>query len=189
RARVGILYQVPVVLPEALLGAPVPAPSPQTAGSGFIAANAVGPDTLTASNFAVACVDLAGAVLDIIPLAEDSISPGDDGSWNMTVPLAPSVNCLVVANLYQPVSLEEGEPINDAGNIYAPSTADTITVSPFSTVAFNAFVEELGGSGTFESANINPQDPTQIIAVNNVMTNIAALLAGQNFSETTLAEL
>src|SRR5690606_23518521 len=116
-APVSTTYKVTVEVPEGLLGAPVQAASPQKAGSGFIAAKAVGPDTLTASNFAVACVDLAGAVLDIIPLAEDSISPGDDGSWNMTVPLAPSVNCLVVANLYQPVSMEEGEPINDAGNI------------------------------------------------------------------------
>jgi hypothetical protein len=188
-APVSTTYKVTVEVPEGLQAAPLQAAFAQKTTFSYMAAKAVGPDTLTAENFAVACVDLAGVILEIIPLTENSVSPNDDGSWNITVPLAPSVNCLVVANLYQPLNLEEGESIYKTGNIYAPNSAETLTVSPFSTVAFNNFVEGLGGAGTFESANIDPRDPAQITAVDNVMTNIAALLASQNFSESTLAEL
>lgn len=145
-------------------------------------------DDLTV-NFAVACVDLAGTVLEVIPLEEENITVNDDGSWSITVPLEPAVNCLVIANLSQPLDLKVGDSINDSDNLYAPASAESIRISPLSTAAFNNLVEELGGSGTFEDANIDPRDPAQINAVDNVMTNIAALLANQSFSESTLAEL
>ncbi len=163
--------------------------SAQKAALAYTAEKAVASGELTASNFAVACVDLAGTVLEVIPLEDNNITLNDDGSWSITVPLEPSINCLFIANLYQALDLKEGDSISDSGNIYAPNSAESITVSPSSTVAFNNFVEELGGSGTFESVNINPQDPAQINAIDNIMTNIAALLADQEFSESTLADL
>jgi len=185
--QVRTTYKITIDVPESLLNTQASS-KPQNA-SVPQAEKAVGSDVLTASNFAVACVDLSGTILEVIPLEENDVVPNDDGSWSITVRLEPSVNCLVIANLYEPLDLKEGDSINSPGNLYAPNSAESITVSPASTVAFDNFVEELGGSGTFEDADINPRDPEQISAVDNVMTNIAALLAEQDFSASTLAEI
>lgn len=157
---------------------------PQKIGQFFIAsAHAEEVGTLTAANFAVVIVDLAGTVLERIPLANSDIAKNDDGSWALTVPGKPRLDCIIVADVTKPIDLPVAANINQDGFVFAPTTAETVDIDVGSTAAFKNFIEELGGTGTFQSLNIDPTDTQQIKAVENLVNNIQVVVADQTLTD------
>lgn len=157
---------------------------PQKIGQFFIAsAHAEEVGSLTAANFAVVIVDLAGTVLERIPLANSDIVKNDDGSWALTVPGKPRLDCIIVADVTKPIDLPVAANINQDGFVFAPTTAETVDIDVGSTAAFKNFIEELGGTGTFQSLNIDPTDTQQIKAVENLVNNIQVVVADQTLTD------
>jgi len=174
------VYTVSVDVPTSFSTQTAAATFPQKLGQFFIAsASADEVTTLTAANFAVAIVDLAGTVLERVPLANSDISKNSDGSWSLTVPGKPRLDCIIVADVTKPIELAVNANINQDGFVFAPTTAESVDIDVGSTAAFKNFIEELGGSGTFESKSIDPQDTLQIKAVENLVNNIQVVVADQ----------
>lgn len=134
-------------------------------------------DTLTADHFAVTCVDLSGRVEEVVKVTD--ASKNEDGSWDLTVPLEPRLDCLVAVQLSQPEALGVDEYITQGDALYAPMSANTLDVDVLSTAAFNSLISELGGAGSFEDAGVDAKDAQNLTAINHVMTNIAILLTEQ----------
>lgn len=135
------------------------------------------PQDLTADQFAVTCVDLSGRVEEVVKVTD--ASKNEDGSWDLTVPLEPRLDCLVAVQLSQPEALGVDEYITQGDALYAPMSANTLDVDVLSTAAFNSLISELGGVGSFEDAGVDAKDTQNLTAINHVMTNIAILLTEQ----------
>lgn len=136
------------------------------------------PQDLTADHFAVTCVDLSGRVEEVVKVTD--ASKNEDGSWDLTVPLEPRLDCLVAVQLSQPEALGVDEYITQVDALYTPMSANTLDVDVLSTAAFNSLINELGGAGSFEDAGVDAKDAQNLTAVNQVVTDIAILHATQD---------
>ncbi|RKZ58502.1 MAG: hypothetical protein DRQ44_14630, partial [Gammaproteobacteria bacterium] len=145
-------YNVAVSVPDALV-------PPQTAMlrnqslseklMGFFLSNAYALDgnDLTAANFAVTIVDINGNVVEVVEVAASDISQNPDGSWEISVPGDPRLDCVIVADLDSPVSVTVGSPL-PADVVYAPTTAPTIDIDIQSTAAYQGFLNNLPATVT-----------------------------------------
>lgn len=182
-AAVTTTYKVNVDLPAALLPPMVVANWQQQLSQWLVpAAMADTATNLTADNFAVVVVDLSGKVLERIPLSEGAITKNADGTWSVQVPGKPRIDCLIVADINKPIVLAVAANINQSGLVFAPTTDEALDVGIGSTAAFKTYIDELGGTGSFASLNIDPQDTKQVTLLKELVSNIQSNIEGQEFS-------
>ncbi|CAH0991974.1 hypothetical protein SIN8267_02089 [Sinobacterium norvegicum] len=145
---------------------------PQQLKNFFIApAYAVDGSDLDAGNFAVTVVDTAGNVVEIVELTEDNISQNPDGTWEISVPGNPRLDCIIVADINGPLELTVGSPLPD-DTIFAPTTSENIKVDIASTSAYSNFIESLDDASTFEALGFDVNDAADVAAVENMVTKI-----------------
>lgn len=145
---------------------------PQQLKNFFIApAYAVDGNDLEAENFAVTVVDTAGNVVEIVELTAENISQNDDGTWEISVPGNPRLDCIIVADINGPLELNIGSPIPD-DTIFAPTTSQNIQVDIASTSAYSNFIENLDDASTFAELGFDVNDAADVAAVENMVTKI-----------------
>lgn len=182
-AAITTTYKVNVDVPAGLLPQPVVATWPQKLGQWLVPAAMADTAThLNANNFAVVVVDLSGKVLERIPLSDSAISKNTDGTWSVQVPGKPRIDCLIVADVNKPIVLAVAANINQSSLVFAPTTGENLEVGIGSTAAFKTFIDELGGTGTFASLNIDPQDTKQVTLLKELVSNIQGAIEDQDFA-------
>lgn len=180
---VSTTYNVNVNVPASLISQGVVSTWQQKLSQFFVpAAYADTPSDLAADNFAVVVVDLAGNVLERITLKPSDISKNPDGTWSIRVPGNPRLDCLIVADITKPIVLPVAGNINQSGLVFAPTTEENLDVGIASTAAFKTFIDELGGTGTFESLNIDPKDAAQVQVLQDLVDNIQENIENQTFT-------
>jgi len=139
----------------------------------FPAAMAVDGDDLSAENFTVVVVDAEGNVVEEVTISAENISKNPDGTWEISVPGDPRLDCLVVVDINKPVEITVGSGIpSDA--LYAPTTAVEIDVDVASTAAYQNFIEELAATPgqTFEDLGLDVDNPDDVAAVEAVVEKV-----------------
>lgn len=170
-------------VPASLISQGVVSTWQQKLGQFFVpAAYADTPSDLAADNFAVVVVDLAGNVLERITLSPSDISKNPDGTWSIRVPGNNRLDCLIVADITKPIVLPVASNINQSSLVFAPTTEENLDVGIASTAAFKTFIDELGGTGTFESLNIDPKDSAQVQVLQDLVDNIQENIENQAFT-------
>jgi hypothetical protein len=154
----------------------------QKLGQFFIPAAYADTPTLTADNFAVVVVDLAGNVLERVSLKPSDIRKNTDGTWSIQVPGNPRLDCLIVADITKPIVLPVASNINQEGLVLAPTTEVDLELDIASTAAFKSFINELGGTGTFESLNIDPKNAAQVTLLKDLVDAIQENIENQTFT-------
>jgi len=143
-------------------------------------AMAVDAPSLSSENFAVVIVNLAGEVLETIEVDANDITQNEDGTYSINVPGNPRLDCLIVTNLNGPVVLPVASNINEVANLlFAPTTDENVDIDIGSTAGFLNFIEELGGSGLFGDAGIDPTNTTQIALVESIINNVQEVINNQ----------
>lgn len=140
-------------------------------------------ESLPLNQLAVVVVDLAGNVVRTIPLNETNSTQNEDGSWSISVPGFPQLDCIVIANLDGPITVFDinDNVFDDSNLLFTPTTGEDLEVSLASTAAYQNFLDELGGEGTFESLGLDVTDPTQLAVLNNLIETVQEVLADQVF--------
>lgn len=140
-------------------------------------------ESLPLNQLAVVVVDLAGNVVRTIPLNETNSTQNEDGSWSISVPGFPQLDCIVIANLDGPITVFDiGDNVFDDSNLlFTPTTEEDLEVSLASTAAYQNLLDELGGEGTFESLGLDVTDPAQLAVLNNLIETVQEVLEGQAF--------
>lgn len=140
------------------------------------------PETLPLNQLAVVVVDLAGNVVRTIELDETNSTQNEDGSWSIRVPGYPQLDCIVIANLDGPITVfEPGDNVFDSDLLLAPTTGEDLDVSLASTAAYQSFVDELGGEGTFADLDLDVNDPAQLAVLQNLIQTVSEVLEEQVF--------
>ncbi|WP_323813629.1 hypothetical protein [Cellvibrio sp. NN19] len=140
-------------------------------------------EILPLNQLAVVVVDLAGNVLETIPLDENNSSQNADGSWSINVPGYPQLDCIVVADLNGPITVfQPGENVFESSDLLlTPTTSEDLEVSLASTAAYQNFLDSLGGEGTFDDLGLDVNDPTQLTVLQNLIETVADVLEDQVF--------
>jgi len=105
-------------------------------------------DTLTADNFEVAIVDPDGNVVEIVNITSDNISTNPDGSYEISVPGNPRLDCVIVADLSGPISITVGNPLPPTV-LFAPTTAIDVDIDVQSTLAYQNFIDTVSSFDDF----------------------------------------
>lgn len=147
-------------------------------------------EALSLNQLAVVVVDLAGNVVNTIPLNSSNSTQNADGSWSIRVPGFPQLDCIVIADLNGPITVfAPGNNVFDSGYLFAPTTGEDLDVSLASTAAYQNFVDSLGGEGTFADLGLDVTDPTQVAALDALIKTIQEVLEDQAFiGATSIAE-
>lgn len=134
-------------------------------------------------NLAVVIVDVAGNVLETIPLDETNSTQNLDGSWTLNIPGYPRLDCVVIANLNGPVTLVDGDSLFDLypDALLSPTTNENLEVGLAATAAYQELLDGLGGEGTFDSLDVDVNDPAQLSAIQSLIETIAEVLDDQTF--------
>ena len=134
-------------------------------------------------NLAVVIVDVAGNVLETIPLDETNSTQNEDGSWTLNIPGYPRLDCVVIANLNGPITLVDGDSLFDLypDALLSPTTGENLDVGLATTAAYQELLDGLGGEGTFASLNVDVNDPAQLTAIQSLISTIAEVLDDQSF--------
>jgi hypothetical protein len=142
----------------------------------FPAAIAADGSSLLAENFTVVVVDAEGNVVEEVAIAAENISKNPDGTWEISVPGDPRLDCLIVVDINKPVEITLGAGI-PAEALYAPTTAIQIDVDVASTAAYQNFIEELAATPgqTFEALGLDVDSPEDVAAVEAVVEKIQEL--------------
>ena len=174
----------------------------------FLGADSTNSETnvaLTASNLALVSVSLSGVVVERYNIKSSDITKKEDGNWNIKAAVDPRLDTVIVADVggAEGVKKKLSNPslatvtqqkitdltvidnINQDGLVFAPLTSDTVDIDIGSTSAYKNFIQELGGSGTFQSQGIDPKSVAQIAAVENLVNNVQEKLADQDFTGKT----
>lgn len=141
-------------------------------------------EALPLSQLAVVIVDVSGEVIETIPLVEgENATQNPDGTWTLNIPGYPRLDCVVIANLDGPVTLIDGDSLFDLypNALLSPTTTENIEVGLAATAAYQNLLDGLGGEGTFESLNLDVNDPVQLSAIQNLIEAIAEILNDQTF--------
>jgi len=180
---VSTTYNVNVNVPASLISQNLGSTWQQKLGQFFVpAAYADTPSSLTADNFAVVVVDLAGNVLERITLKPSDVGKNSDGTWFVHIPGTPRIDRLIVADITKPIVLPVASNINQSSLVFAPTTEQNLDVGIASTAAFKTFIDELGGTGTFASLNIDPTDAAQVTLLKDLVGNIQESIENQVFT-------
>lgn len=133
---------------------------------------------------AVVIVDVAGNVQQTIPLDETNSKQNDDGSWTLNIPGYPRLDCVVIANLNGPVTLVNGDSLFDLypNALLSPTTGENLEVGLATTAAYQNLLDGLGGTGTFDSLDVDVNDPVQLAAITNLIATIADVLDDQLYT-------
>lgn len=137
---------------------------------------------LTADNFAVVIVDLAGNILETIPLNSSNATQNPDGSWSINVPGQPRLDCLIVSDFSGPIVLPSTGSIFDQDFLLAPTTDENLELDIASTAAYENFLDELGGAGTFASLNINTSDSNQLASLKGLIETVKQVVESEVFT-------
>ena len=134
-------------------------------------------------NLAVVIVDVAGNVLETIPLDETNSTQNPDGSWTLNIPGYPRLDCVVIANLNGPITLVNTDNLFDLypNALLSPTTSENLEVGLAATAAYQQLLDGLGGEGTFDSLGVNVNDPSQLTAIQSLIETIAEVLNDQAF--------
>ena len=184
-AGVSTTYNVRISPPD--LGEPVTSRSWLEKLRSFIIPDAIAQEdegeNVPLENLAVVIVDLAGNVIETIPLDETNSTQNPDGSWSINVPGYPQLDCIVIANLNGPITLVSTDNIFDLypNALFTPTTDEELDVSLASTAAYQNLLDELGGEGTFESLGLNVNDPTQLAVLENLIETVQQVIENQIF--------
>lgn len=129
------------------------------------------PRELTDANFAVITIDLAGKVLEKKTIDKLSIQQSDFSNAQISLTATPSVNTLLVVDIEKPFNLSVGSTIKNKALLYTPLTNHNISLSLFTTAAYNSYLTELGGQGTFTEAKVNVTDTKQLQQLQYLIKN------------------
>lgn len=114
--------------------------------------------------FSLARVDADGVVVELLPLTPADISLISSTRFEITAPVAPSLDHILLFRGEDDEALGVGDSIFGAGVLAAPFTASAFTVDMVATAAYQAFLENLPGS--FDA--INSSDEGVLSAFNDV---------------------
>lgn len=90
-------------------------------------------------NFAVAIVDPAGNILEVVDVPADKITKNIDGTWQITIPGDLRFDRIIMVDMAKPVEVFVGSPI-PSGVVYAPTTALSIDIDILSTAGYQEFL-------------------------------------------------
>jgi hypothetical protein len=139
-------------------------------------------ESVPRENLAVVFINLAGDVVNIIPLDENnSTFNAQENLWSITVAGCPRLDCIVIANPNGPVTLTIGANVFSSypDALLAPTTGAQTEISLASTATYQSLLSDLGGTGSFADAGINVSDSTQLLALNRLIENTQRLLDEQ----------
>lgn len=139
-------------------------------------------ESVPRENLAVVFINLAGDVVNIIPLDENnSTFNAQENLWSITVAGCPRLDCIVIANPNGPVTLTTGANVFSSypDALLAPTTGAQTEISLASTATYQSLLSDLGGTGSFADAGINVSDSTQLLALNRLIENTQRLLDEQ----------
>jgi len=139
--------------------------------------------TLNASRFAVIVVDLAGNILQNVPLYDGEVVLNNDGSWSVSFPSSPRLDYLIVVDINKPIQVTVGGNIRQNDLVYAPITRNVVDIDVGSTAAYSNFLEELGGTGTFASKNFDPTNTANINLVEELVNGVQEIVAEKSLSQ------
>ncbi|WP_028117948.1 hypothetical protein [Ferrimonas senticii] len=159
-------------------------------------AYAIDGNDIEAENIAVAVVDSAGNVVEVVDIPSESLVRDDaTGTWTVEIPGDPRFDCVVLFDLDGVPTLTVGQPLPDDA-IYAPTTAVSINADIASTAAYQQFLESIEEGLSFADLGLDPTnaaDVEQVEAlVNEVQQQFTNLLSdnGINLSGySSVAEL
>lgn len=133
-------------------------------------------DDLNLENFQIVIVDGDGNVTETID-AEDIIFENlGNGQYELIVPGRPQLNCLIAVNLNEPLVIQAGESIADAGALFTPTTEEELEIDLESTVAFQQFLESIESDAFDEGGTYDVTDPAQVAAVDEILDNVVEAL-------------
>jgi len=127
-------------------------------------AYAVDGNDLSADNFAVTIVDPNGNVTEIVEVAAENISQNPDGTWEISVPGDPRLDCIIIADISKPATVTVGSPV-PPDVVFAPTTAPTVDIDIQSTAAYQEFLATLPATVTTfaELTNISVDEVENIV--------------------------
>lgn len=141
--------------------------------------------TLSASRFAVVVVDLAGNILQNIPLYDGEVILNNDGTWSVSFPSNPRLDYLILVDINKPIQVTVGSNIRQNDLVYAPITRQVVDIDVGSTAAYINFLEELGGTGSFASKNFDPTNTTNINLVEEIVNGVQEIVAEKTLTQFT----
>lgn len=153
-------------------------------GRNVVAKKAAQDEALPLNQLAVVIVDVSGEVIETIPLVEgENATQNPDGTWTLNIPGYPRLDCVVIANLNGPITLIDGDSLFDLypNALLSPTTTENLEVGLAATAAYQNLLDGLGGEGTFESLDLDVNDPVQLSAIQNLIQAIADVLDDQTF--------
>ncbi|MFT6907444.1 MAG: hypothetical protein ACJAS1_004125 [Oleiphilaceae bacterium] len=139
----------------------------------FPTAMAADGNDLSSENFKVVLVDAEGNVVEEVTIAAENISKNSDGTWEISVPGDPRLDCLIVVDINKPVEITVGSGV-PSDVLYAPTTAVEIDVDVASTAAYQNFIEELAATPgqTFDDLGLDVDNPEDVAAVEAVVERV-----------------
>ena len=143
---------------------------------------------LTAENFKVVLVNLDGSIAEEIPVLASQITKRSDGSYSINVPGVPRLDCVIIADISKPVVLPTTGSLFDTDLLLAPTTDTELDLDLGSTVAYAELLDQLGGTGTFDSiaSKLNVSDASQLQALKDLIVNVQQTIENQVFTSLTL---
>ena len=164
-------YSVAISAPDSLIAAVNPTLPQQIQQWLTAPAYALDGDDLNAGNFAVTVVDTAGNIVEIVELTAENISKNPDGTWEITVPGDPRLDCLIVVDINSPITLSIGSPLPDDA-LFTPTTRADIEVDIATTAAYQNFLETLDDEATFASLGFDKDDPEALASVETMIADV-----------------
>ena len=126
---------------------------------------------LKIENFAVTVVDTAGNVVEVVELTEENISKNPDGTWEISVPGDPRLDCLIVVDIDSPISISVGDTL-PADALFTPTTTADLAVDIASTAAYQNFLETLDDESSFAAQGFEAGDTAALSAVETLIADV-----------------
>ena len=164
-------YSIAVSAPDSLISAIHPTLPQQIQHWLTTPAYALDGDDLDASNFAVTVVDTAGNIVEIVELTAENISKNPDGTWEISVPGDPRLDCLIVVDIDSPIEIAVGGTLpGDA--LFTPTTTADLAIDIASTAAYQNFLETLDDESSFAAQGFATSDAAALAAVETLIADV-----------------
>ena len=124
-------------------------------------------------NFEVVVVDGDGNVIEVVPADQIEVEDLGNGQYEISVPGNPQLNCLIVLDLDNSLTIVADETnINDTNALFAPTTStEGVDIDLESTVAYQQFLEDVDANA-FEDGTYDVTDPGQVAAIEELVNNV-----------------
>lgn len=135
-------------------------------------------NALSEDSFSVIVVNTAGVVQEVVEIASENITQNPDGTWEISVPGDPRLDCLIVTDPTGTLTISVGNDIdNDFPDaLFAPTTQANIEIDIASTAAYQNFLENIDDNIDFSAAGFSVNDAEALEKVNDIVEEVKEIV-------------